>query len=168
MSDKYLILSIFADEVAAADAADALKESGLTSGDAMGILAVDNEGKLKVDKVGGRSWGAGALIGTGALLLGPGAVIAAPLVGGGMAIAGGTALGGLHHKSLGMTDEDKIRLSSELQGGKAAVGVMAHPEDSGAVVARLTELGGVPEQFAVAEEAVTAANDAVAAAQAEG
>ena len=85
-----------------------------------------------------------------------------------MVIAGGTALGGLHHKKLGMSDEDKIRLSSELQGGKAAVGVMAHPEDSGAVVARLTDLGGVPEQFAVAEEAVTAANDAVAAAQTEG
>jgi len=168
MSDKYLILSIFADEVAAADAADALKESGLTSGDAMGILAVDNEGKLKVDKVGGRSWGAGALIGTGALLLGPGAVIAAPLVGGGMAIAGGTALGGLHHKSLGMSDEDKTRLSGELQGGKVAVGVLVRPEDVDRVQAELTDAGGVPENFEVAEEAVTAANDAVAAAQAEG
>ncbi len=145
MANKHLILAIFADEAAAADAADALKESGITSGDAMGILAVDSEGKLKVDKVGGRSWGAGALIGTGALLLGPGAVLAAPLVGGGMAIAGGTALGGLHHKSLGMSDEDKIRLSGELQGGKAAVGVMVRRRTPERVEAQLTDLGGVPE-----------------------
>ena len=168
MAHKHLILAIFADEAAAADAADVLKASGITSGDAIGILAVDADGKLKVDKVGGRSWGAGALIGTGALLLGPGAIVAAPLVGGGLSVAGGTALGGLHHKSLGMSDGDKTRLSGELQGGKVAVGVLVRPEDVDRVQAELTGAGGVPENFEVAEEAVTAANDAVAAAQAEG
>lgn len=167
MSDKHLIIAVFADEVSAAAAADAVKESGLSSGDAMGVLALNADGKLKTDKVGGRSWGAGALIGTGALLLGPGAVVAAPLLGGGLSIAGGTALGGLHHKSLKMSDEDQVRLSADLAGGKAAVVVKAGPAESAAIVEKLTGLGGVPETFEVSEQTLTAANDAVAAAQAE-
>ena len=59
MAQKQLVLSFFADEPAADAAAQTLKDSG-TSGDAMGILVLDATGNLKVDKVGARSWGAGA------------------------------------------------------------------------------------------------------------
>ena len=56
MAEKQLVLSFFADEPAADAAAAALKDSGTTSGDAIGILVLDAAGNLKVDKVGARSW----------------------------------------------------------------------------------------------------------------
>jgi hypothetical protein len=60
MADKQLVLSFFADEPAADAAAAALKDSGITSSDAIGLLVLDAAGNLKMDKVGARSWGAGA------------------------------------------------------------------------------------------------------------
>ena len=41
----------------------ALKDSGIADGDAIGILALDGDGKLKQDKVGAHSTGKGAAIG---------------------------------------------------------------------------------------------------------
>ena len=46
--------------------AQTLKDSGGSSGNSMGILVLDTTGNVKVDKVGARSWGAGA--GDGACL----------------------------------------------------------------------------------------------------
>ena len=45
----------------------------------------------------------------------------------GPAVLVGAAAGALHHKNLGLSDADKARLTVELNAGKAAVGVMAHP-----------------------------------------
>jgi hypothetical protein len=86
MADKQLVLSFFADDAAATD----LKGSEIASGDAIGLLVLDAPGNLKVDKVGARSWGAGAGIGACLLVLGPAAL--------GVGIVGGTLAGGLHHK----------------------------------------------------------------------
>src|SRR6478672_7916608 len=88
MSDKLLVLSIFENEAAADSAAAALRQSGLTHGDAIGVLAVDATGKLKEEKVGARSTGKGAGIGTALFLLGPAAV--------GVGVVGGAAAGALH------------------------------------------------------------------------
>ena len=63
MADRQLVLSFFPDELAADNAAVALKDSGIADGDAIGILALDSDGKLKQDKVGARSTGKGAAIG---------------------------------------------------------------------------------------------------------
>ena len=63
MADKQLVLAFFPDEAAADAAADALKDSGIAHGDAIGILVLDSHGKLKTDKVGARSTGKGAAIG---------------------------------------------------------------------------------------------------------
>ena len=63
MADRQLVLSFFPDEPAADNAAAALKDSGIAHGDAIGILALDSDGKLKQDKVGARSTGKGAAIG---------------------------------------------------------------------------------------------------------
>ncbi len=41
MSDKQLILAVFPPELAADNAAMALKDTGLANGDAIGILALD-------------------------------------------------------------------------------------------------------------------------------
>ncbi len=145
MAEKQLVLSFFADEPAAETAATTLKDSGVASGDAVGLLVVDAEGNLQQEKVGARSWGAGAGIGACLLVLGPAAL--------GVGIIGGTAAGGLHHKGLKLGDEDKARISSALGAGKAAVGVLAKIDEAPAIRDRLTELGGATSSHDVVDEA---------------
>ena len=64
------------------------------------------------------------------LVLGPAAL--------GVGVLGGTAAGGLHHKGLKLSDEDKARISADLGSGKAAVGVLDKIEDAPADQQRLT------------------------------
>jgi hypothetical protein len=155
MSNHTVVLAIFDDEGSADAAATSLKESGVAKGDAIGVLVLDDNGKLKADKVGKRSWGKGAGIGALVALVTP-VGLAAGLIGGGL-------LGALHHKKLGLDEADQERLGSELKGGKAAVGVLA-PESEAAVVAeKLAELGGKPETHPVSDEAVEEAQTAATA-----
>ena len=145
MADRQLVLSFFADEPAADAAATTLKDAGVTSGDAVGILVLDATGNLKVDKVGARSWGAGAGVGACLLVLGPAAL--------GVGILGGTAGGGLHHKGLKLSDEDRARISADLGAGKAAVGVLARVEDAPMIQRQLTAQGGATSSHDVVDEA---------------
>jgi hypothetical protein len=149
MADKQLVLSFFADEPAADAAATQLKDSGMTSGDAVGLLVLDAAGNLKMDKIGARSWGAGAGIGACLVLLGPAAL--------GVGLLGGTAAGGLHHKGLKLSDADKARISTDLGAGKAAVGVLAKIEDGPVIQKQLTELGGATSSHDVVDEAAVQA-----------
>jgi hypothetical protein len=156
MSDRQLVLSFFPDELAADNAAVALKDSGIAHGDAIGILVLDSGGKLKQDKVGARSTGKGAAIGGALFLLGP-AVL-------GVGVLGGTAAGALHHKNLGLSDADKARLTVDLNAGKAAVGVLAHFDSAPAISDRLTQLGGSSESHELSDEALEVASAAPAGA----
>jgi uncharacterized membrane protein len=156
MADKQLVLAFFPDEAAADNAADALKDSGIAHGDAIGILALDAHGKLKTDKVGARSTGKGAAIGGVLFLLGP-AIL-------GVGVIGGTAAGALHHKNLGLSDADKARLTVDLNAGKAAVAVMAHHDTAAAVSDRLAQLGGTPESHELTDEALQTAGATSSAA----
>ena len=149
MADQQLVLAVFPDELAADNAAVALKDSGIAEGDAIGILVLDSDGKLKQDKVGARSTGKGAAVGGVLFLLGPAAL--------GVGVLGGAAAGALHHKSLGLTDADKARLTAELTAGKAAVGVLAHFDTAPAISDRLIQLGGTPEVHQLTDEALQAA-----------
>ena len=149
MADKQLVLAFFPDEAAADNAADALKDSGIAHGDAIGILALDSHGKLKTDKVGARSTGKGAAIGGVLFLLGP-AIL-------GVGVVGGTAAGALHHKNLGLSDADKARLTVDLNAGKVAVGVMAHSDTAPAISDKLAQLGGTSESHELTDEAVQTA-----------
>ena len=149
MSDQQLVLGVFPDELAADNAAVAMKDSGVADGDAIGILALDPAGKLKQDKVGKRSTGKGAAIGGVLTLLGP--------VGLGVGLASGAAVGALHHKNLGLSDADKARLTVELHDGKAAIGVLTHFDTAPAISQQLTELGGTPESHDLSDEALQAA-----------
>src|SRR3954464_12593286 len=149
MADRYLVLAVFPDEPAADSAAAALKDSGIAHKEAIGVLALDSDGKLKQDKVGKRSAGKGAAIGgviavTTTALLGP-------------AVLAGAAVGALHHKNLGLSDADKARLSVELNSGKAAVGVMADFESAPAISDRLSQLGGTSEHHELSDDALQAA-----------
>ena len=155
MSNHTVVLAIFKDEASADDAAALLRESQLAKGDAIGVLALNERGELKADKVGKRSWGKGAGIGAVVALVTP-VGLAAGLIGGGL-------LGALHHKNLGLDEEDRERISRELAGGKAAVGVLAPVSESTVVAGKLTELGGTAEAHPVSDEAVEEAQTAATA-----
>ena len=149
MADRQLVLAVFPDELAADAAAASLKDSDIADGDAIGILALDSDGKLKQDKVGKRSVGKGAAIG-GVIAVFSTAVL-------GPAVLAGAAVGALHHKNLGLSDADKARLTVDLNAGQAAVGVMSHPDTAAAISDFLTERGGATESHELTDEAVEAA-----------
>jgi len=81
----------------------------------------------------------------------------------GVGVIGGTAVGALHHKNLGLSDGDKARLTVELTAGKAAVGVLAHSDTAPAISDRLTQLGGEPEAHELTDEALQTAETATPA-----
>jgi hypothetical protein len=152
MSEKTVVLAIFESEAAADSAVVALKDSGLVPGDAIGVLVLDGDGQLKVDKVGARSTGKGAGMGAVLFLLGPAVA--------GIGVLGGSLLGALHRKGLGLDDNDRDRIAAELAGGRAAVGVLAPAGVASVVSARLADLGGVPETHAASDEALQQARSA--------
>lgn len=151
MSNK-MVLAIFKNEASADAAATSLKDSGVARGDAIGVLVLNEKGELKADKVGKRSWGKGSGIGAVVALVTP-VGLAAGLIGGGL-------LGALHHKTLGLDEADRDRIGSELQGGKAAVGVLAPVSEATVVADKLIELGGTVETRPVSDEAVEEAQTA--------
>ncbi len=155
MSNKSMVVAIFNDEVSADAAAASLKDSGVAKGDAIGVLVLNEKGELKADKVGKRSWGKGAGIGAVVALCTP-VGLAAGLISGGL-------LGALHHKNLGLKDADRERIGSEMQGGKAAVAVLAPLTEANFVADKLAGLGGVPETHEVSDEAVEEAQKAATA-----
>jgi uncharacterized membrane protein len=157
MSDKRLLISIFDAESDADEAAAALQHSGAIGEDAMGVLVLDEHGKLKTHKIGATSGGKGAGAGLVLGLLGP--------VGIGIGTAGGAILGKLHHKDLGLDDADKARLGGALRGGKAALAVLADPQDLVPAESILKGRGGTTEAHDLDEAVVrAAAEDAEAAA----
>lgn len=96
---------------------------------AMGILTMDEDGKVKTKKIGdhatgkGMKWGllAGAVTGifTGGLTL----------VGGALAgLAVGAVAGAMFHRGLGMTDEEKEQLEAHLKEGGAALAIITPHE----------------------------------------
>ena len=149
MTDRQLVISVFPDEPAADAAASSLKDSGLADGDALGILVLDKDGKLKQEKIGKRTALKGGGVGAVLALLTP--------VGMGVAVAGGAAAGALHHQGLGLTSDDKMRITNELTAGRAAVGVLTKFEDEPSVTSKLTELGGTSEAHTVTDEGLEAA-----------
>jgi hypothetical protein len=155
MTDMQLVLAIFPDEAAADTAVESLmaweKKNDVVSRP-VGVLVVDDDGKIKEHKLGKRSGAKGAGIGLVLAVIAPPAALAG--------IVGGGILGHLHHRSLGLTDVDQERIAAELAGGKAAVGVLVETDDEAAMIFReLADRGGRPETHAITVEAL----DAVAA-----
>ena len=109
MANKTVVLAIFQDEASADTAAVSLKDSGVAHHDAIGVLVLNEDGEVKVEKVGKRSMGKGAGIGLILALFTP-IGLAVGLIGGGL-------LGALHHKGLGLDEADRERIGRELAGG---------------------------------------------------
>ncbi len=164
MADKTVVISIFEDEAAADAAVVSLKDAGVALEDAIGVLVLDEKGKVKTHKVGSHSAGKGAGIGMVLGLLGPVGVGIG--VGVGMGAATGAVLGLLHHKGLGLHDSDRERISAELAQGKAAVGVLARFDEAEGVQSMLTDLGGVSEAHTVDDEDLEAVTNAAPPANA--
>jgi uncharacterized membrane protein len=151
VAKKQLVLAFFQDEAAADAAVSQVKQWDKASKDiklgAIGILVKDDKGKIKTHKLGQRKTGTGAVLGA----------LAGVLTGGVSVVGGavvGSILGAFFHKGLGLSKDDLTRIGSELDGGKAAVGILAEPDEAAGVSAKLAELGGVPETHAVSEEAL--------------
>jgi hypothetical protein len=111
------------------------------------VLVKDDKDKIKTHKLGKRKTGAGAVLGVLAAVLSGGATVW------GGAVVGGI-LGAFFHKGLGLSNDDLARIGQELDGGKAAVGILAGADEAAGVSAKLAELGGAPETHEVSDEAV--------------
>jgi uncharacterized membrane protein len=156
---KQLVLAFFDNESAADAAVTAVKAWDKADKEvklgAIGVLVKDANGNVKTNKLGARQTG------TGAALLGVAAIFT-----GGLSIIGGALLGGLmgsfFHKGLGMSKDDVVHLSSQLDDGRAAVGILAKMDEAAAVMAKLTELGGVVESYEVTDEAEANFEEAIA------
>ena len=164
MAKQQLVLAFFGNEAAADEAVNAVKQWDKASKEvklgAIGILVKDDKGKIKTHKLGKRKTG------TGAVLFG----LATVLTGGASLLAGavfGGIVGSFFRKGLGMSKEDLARIDGELNGGKAAVCILAAPDEAVAVSAKLAELGGQPESHEVSEEVVQEAETAAAEAPEE-
>ena len=155
MSDRQLVLAVYPDEAAADRVAEGLMENGMGQDSPVAVLVLDEKGELKADKMGARSSHKGAGIGAVLSLLGP--------VGLGVGAVLGGAAGALHHKNLGLSDDDKDRIVSQLREGRAAVGIMAPAGRAPGIMAWLKELGGTPSVHDVSDEAVEAAQTETAA-----
>ena len=151
MADKRLVISIFDAEADADAAANAVQDSRAVLNDAIGVLVLDGHGKLKTHKLGATSGGKGMAAGAVLGLLGP--------IGLGVGVVGGAVLGKHHHKDLGLDDADRERLGAALRGGKAAVGVLASPEELVAVESILVDRGGETETHALDEAVLREAVD---------
>jgi uncharacterized membrane protein len=159
MANKQLVLAFFPSEDAADQAVKDIKEWDKASKDiklgSIGVLVKDDKGKVKTQKVGARHTTTGAAAG-----------VLAAVLSGGVTLFGGVVLGSLVgafiHKGLGLSKDDLARIGGELDGGKAAVAVLAEGDEASAVSAKLAELGGTPETHEVTEEAL---EQAVAASE---
>jgi hypothetical protein len=158
-----VVLAFFKDEAAAEAAVTELKAWDKLEDDvklnAIGVLALDEKGKVKTRKLGSRNIQKGAGIGL---------LLALILSGGGVGlIILGAAVGGLRHKGLGLNEKDRERIAANLKGGQAAVGVLAKFIEIALVTAKLQELGGEVETHEIADEAVAEAEAAAPQIEAE-
>jgi uncharacterized membrane protein len=143
-------VAIFPDEAAADTAAQSLKDWDKLDDDvklnAVGVLVLDENGKVKTHKMGRRSWGKGAGIGVVLAALTPPTLLAGALA--------GSALGSLHHKGLGIDSAERDDIADALTNGQAAVGVLVADTEASAVSDKLTELGGELHVLSPSDEAV--------------
>jgi predicted flap endonuclease-1-like 5' DNA nuclease len=152
---KTVVLAYFPDETAADDAVESLKAwddlDDQVKLNAVGVLVLDENGRLKNHKMGRRTVGKGAGIGLILAMMTP--------VGLGAAVAGG-ALGALHRKKLGIQPEEQQDIAAQLAGGKAAIGVLVADDQAPSVSEKLADLGGTAKTVDVPPEAMAEAEEA--------
>ncbi len=83
-------------------------------------------------------------------------------------IIGGGILGALHHKALSISNDDRERLGRELQGGKAALGVMTDKTSAAVISSELASLGGTIEIHELDDATIAAADAAASTSPSDG
>ena len=131
---------------------------------AIGVVYLDDKGKLKTKKMGPRKTGKGATIGAvlGGLvaLFAPATLIGGAVVGG---LAGGT-LGVFSKKGLGLSDAQEADIKANLDTGKGLLIVLADDAEVEATKAELVKLGGQTESTEADEAAIDDTDAAMAEA----
>jgi uncharacterized membrane protein len=158
MGKQQLVIAFFENEEAADEAVNEIKQWDKNREDlkfgTMGVLVKNDKGKIKTHKLGKRRTGAGAVLGA-----------LAGVLSGGLTIVGGVVVGGIlgafFHKGLGLSKADLARFNDDLDGGKAAVCVLAEPNEAASAFNKLVDLGGVAESYEVTAEAQEQAEAAV-------
>jgi uncharacterized membrane protein len=161
--DTNFVWAVFVNEEVAVGAAKSLKEWDKADKEiklgSIGVLHMDDKGKLKVKKMGSRTTGKGAMI--GAVAGGLVAIFApATLIGGAVAgaLAGG-ALGAFHKEGLGLSDAQEADIKANLEAGKGLLIVLVDDNEVEATKAELVRLGGETDS-SEADEAVIDEADA--------
>ena len=153
MGSRAVVLAVFMDETTADSAAGLLSGSGVAGPEAIGILALDQNGEVKAEKIG--TYSTGEQVGVGVALS-----VILP-VDPGFCSGDRGPLAAVHDKGLGVDRADRRRVGAALRAGRAAVGVLATVDEADAISARLAALGGTPQAHVVSddalEEALTAA-----------
>jgi uncharacterized membrane protein len=167
--NNVMVVAYFANEDIALGAAEHIKNWDDANDDIkLGAIAVltlnPDSGEIESKDVGQRNTKRGALWGTaigatvGILSAGI-ALIPGLLLGAG----GGSVVGAMSHKDVGMTDEDRARMADKLRGGGAALAVMADDFEVAATKAEMTRYGGTPESYGIPEATVKSIATAVVA-----
>lgn len=164
--NTHFVWATFDSEATAVDAARSLKSWDKANKEvklgAIGVAHLNDQGKLKVKKMGPRNMGSGALI--GATLGGLVALFApATLIGGAIAgtVAGG-AVGMFSKKGLGLSDAQKNQIKADLDVGKGLLIVLADDDEVDPTKAYLQSLGGVTESAQADTEAIAETDAAMA------
>jgi len=69
-------------------------------------------------------------------------------------LAGGALIGALHRKGLGLDEAERDRIAKELEGGRAAVGVLTTTDKVPPIVAHLDVAGGTTTTHSASDEAL--------------
>lgn len=155
---KGVVYAMFADEAAADDAVTSLKAWDHLDDDvklsAIGIMVLDEHGKLKVHKVGRRR-GIAKGVGIGAIVVVLAGYLITPL---GLPVALGVA-GATRAPLKPLSAERRAQIAAELESGGAAVGVLVAFEQAAAVSEKLADLGGRTETLELTPELEAAADE---------
>jgi uncharacterized membrane protein len=163
------VVAYYHNEDAARYAADELKIWDKANPDvklgAVAIITLDPKtGELKADEVGQRKGKGGALWGTAlgavaGLMTGGLALVPAVLVGAG----GGVVVGAMLHKKVGMSDEEREKMATNLRSGGAVLVAMADDFEVAATEAEMVRTGGTVTSYTMPEETKVAIAEAVEA-----
>ncbi len=155
--NKNVIIAYFPSAAAAEGASESLRMWDKANDDiklgGIGILTAEN-GEIKAQNVGSKASGTGAkagvILGVVAGILSGGVTI----VGGALAgMVGGSVLGSLKHKSLGLDEGDIDTLKAELTNGKAALVVTADDDEVYPTKTKIEEFGGTVMSYTTDREA---------------
>jgi len=160
---KQLVFGVFQSEEKARKAVEILQTGAADYSEihigSIGILVLDDAGQLHEIKLGQRMGGRGATVGLALAALTPIGLIAG--------LAGGAVLGHFRQQAPKFSDEDRARLTVDLEGGKAALGVIVQAAQAGLMEEILNGLGGVVQTHELSDEEVEAAEAAATAAASE-